>query len=223
MTTTVGDMTTFMQCMVDGGQPLLTPETTALSTRPHTHGDQATVSLPDTITGNEAWGEKLPSCWGLGWRVNHDGAEKKFGEAAGSQIFGTVLPRYTIPRVLLLLLLHPPAHAPAPAPSSSVLLRPAPSSSSSSCSVLHPPPPHCTAMRQGLTPDVVHGAGGAFMCVAGHHGAVGTMVWADPVSGLTLCAFTPGVPTHPCHHLPPPHFPPMPRPSRPRRGIRASL
>lgn len=175
--------------MVDGGQPLLTPETTALSTRPHTHGDQATVSLPDTITGNEAWGEKLPSCWGLGWRVNHDGAEKKFGEAAGSQIFGTVLPRYTIPRVLLLLLLHPPAHAPAPAPSSSVLLRPAPSSSSSSCSVLHPPPPHCTAMRQGLTPDVVHGAGGR-SCVS-----QATTVRSAPWFGRTRSPGSPYAPS----------------------------
>eukprot|EP01050_Picozoa_sp_SAG11_P014345 SAG11_NODE_1757_length_4306_cov_6.485619_2_plen_174_part_00 len=113
LTTTVGDMTTFLQCVLGGGAALgLSAETCSLMTTPHTHGPDATVALPESIRREAAWGGKPPSCWGLGWRANEDGAEKKFGENTSSQIFG-------------------------------------------------------------------------------HHGAVGTMVWADPVSGLTVAAFTP--------------------------------
>eukprot|EP01052_Picozoa_sp_SAG31_P044195 SAG31_NODE_7618_length_1639_cov_0.986364_1_plen_87_part_10 len=81
MTTTVGDMTTFMQCILNGGAPLLQdPNISAMSTKPHTHGDTATVRLTQEVMHSEIWDGKQPSCWGLGWRVNHDSSELKFGE-----------------------------------------------------------------------------------------------------------------------------------------------
>ena len=52
-------------------------------TRAHTHGEQVSVELPEGVREREIWGGKDPSCWGLGWRVNHPGTELKFGTKEG--------------------------------------------------------------------------------------------------------------------------------------------
>ena len=52
-------------------------------TRAHTHGGQVSVDLPEGVREREIWGGKEPSCWGLGWRVNHPGTELKFGAKEG--------------------------------------------------------------------------------------------------------------------------------------------
>ena len=39
--------------------------------------------LPEGVREREIWGGKEPSCWGLGWRVNHPGTELKFGTKEG--------------------------------------------------------------------------------------------------------------------------------------------
>jgi CubicO group peptidase (beta-lactamase class C family) len=77
MTTTVGDLSTFIQSVLGGGAgvaQLLSEESMALMTSPQTHGGGGEPAIADTLPARvrevEIYGGKRPSCWGLGWRIN---------------------------------------------------------------------------------------------------------------------------------------------------------
>ena len=106
MTTTVGDMSVFCQALLALHSDDVTSDSASSSspsdllvaarslgltrdavremTRAHTHGPASTTpDLEPACDRREIFGGKQPSCWGLGWRVNHGGTELKLGTGAG--------------------------------------------------------------------------------------------------------------------------------------------
>jgi CubicO group peptidase (beta-lactamase class C family) len=92
MTTTVADLAVFCQSIL-GNVPdkpqLLSRESVALMTATQTHGPApAIATLSEEKRSKEIYGGKLPSSWGLGWRVNHPGSELKFGNSNPGRTYG---------------------------------------------------------------------------------------------------------------------------------------
>lgn len=86
MTSSVGDLAVFCQSILghEAIPSLLSTSTVDTMTSPQTHGEAPAIdSLPEHAREVEIYNGKPPSCWGLGWRVNHPGTELKFGLNAG--------------------------------------------------------------------------------------------------------------------------------------------
>lgn len=102
-------------------------------------------TLPAEVREERIYNGGPPSCWGLGWRVNHPGAR---------HIINIILTQ-----------------------------RIAPCSGTPDLLSLH-----CSVCYAGT--ELKFGEANAGQ-IYGHHGAVGAMIWCDPVSGVSMSVATP--------------------------------
>ena len=87
----MADLAVFCQSIL-GNFPdkhLLSRESVDLMTATQTHGPTPALStLSEDKRSKEIYGGKLPSSWGLGWRVNFPGSELKFGNSNPGRTYG---------------------------------------------------------------------------------------------------------------------------------------